>query len=230
MAKIVVIEDEADLRGVLEYNLRQAGHEVHASGTGADGLQLVREAAPDIVLLDLILPDLSGVDVCRMLRQNAATRSVPVMMLTARGEENDRVTGFEAGAEDYLVKPFSMRELLLRIDVIVSRGRRDAAEPGVTSFGKLRFDRRSHRVWVEEQERSLTALEFRLLLTLYDSRERVQSRADLLRHVWNIEGEVVTRTVDTHVKRLREKLGEAGDYIETVRGVGYRFAGNPGKG
>lgn len=228
MAKIVVIEDEDDLRGVLEYNLRQAGHEVHATGTGADGLRLARELVPDIVLLDLILPDLSGVDVCRMLRQRGETSSIPVMMLTARGEERDRVAGFEAGAEDYLVKPFSMRELLLRIEVIVARGKRDTVDAGAVCFGRLRFDRQAHRVWVDDRERTLTALEFRLLLTLYDNRERVQSRADLLRDVWNIEGEVVTRTVDTHVKRLREKLGTAGDYIETVRGVGYRFARTPG--
>ena len=227
MAKIVVIEDEADLRGVLEYNLRQAGHEVHATGTGADGLHLAFELSPDIVLLDLILPDLSGVDVCRMLRQREETSAIPVMMLTARGEEQDRVAGFEAGAEDYLVKPFSMRELLLRIDVIVSRGKRDTSEVGTISFGRLRFERRAHRVWVDGRERALTALEFRLLLTLYDNRERVQSRAELLRDVWNIEGEVITRTVDTHVKRLREKLDVAGDYIEIVRGVGYRFARTP---
>lgn len=224
MAKIVVIEDEADLRGVLEYGLRQGGHEVAPAATASDGLRIVSEILPDIVLLDLILPDLSGVDVCRMIKQRSATSSIPVLMLTARGEESDRVTGFEAGAEDYVVKPFSMRELLLRIDVIVGRGKRERSDESTTTFGRLRFDRRAHRVWVDEEERTLTALEFRLLLTLYDNRERVQTRADLLKEVWKIDGEVVTRTVDTHVKRLREKLGPAGDYVETVRGVGYRFA------
>jgi two-component system phosphate regulon response regulator PhoB len=227
MARIVVIEDEADLRSVLEYNLCRAGHQVTAAGTAAEGLRLVMDQAPDLVLLDLILPDLFGVDVCRMIKQRAATNAIPVMMLTARGEEQDRVTGLEAGAEDYLVKPFSMRELLLRIDVILGRGTRGSKETGIVEFGRLRFDRRAHRIWVDKQERSLTALEFRLFLALYDQRERVQSRSKLLRDVWKLDGEVVTRTVDTHVKRLREKLGPGGDYIETVRGVGYRFAWHP---
>jgi len=225
MARIVVIEDEPDLRGVLEYNLRAAGHDVVAVATGADGLRAIVDRRPDLVLLDLILPDLSGIDVCRTIKERSPTGEPPVMMLTARGEESDRVTGFEVGAEDYLVKPFSMRELILRIEVIVGRGMR-AASSG-TVFGRLRVDRHAHRVWVDEEERALTALEFRLLVTLLDGSERVRTRADLLREVWRTDGDMVTRTVDTHVKRLREKLGAAGEYIETVRGVGYRFARRP---
>ena len=227
MARIVVIEDEDDLRGVLSYNLSQAGHQVFPTATAAGGLRQVAVTMPDIVLLDVMLPDMSGMDVCRMLKQVEATSHVPVMMLTARGEEQDRVTGFEVGAEDYLVKPFSMRELMLRIDVILNRSKHHVAEPSLAEFGRLRFDRRTHRVWVDQEQRILTPLEFRLLITLYDNRDSVHSRADLLRVVWNIEHEVVTRTVDTHVKRLREKLGVAGEYIETVRGVGYRFAMQP---
>jgi two-component system phosphate regulon response regulator PhoB len=222
MARIVVIEDEADLRGVLEYNLQRGGHDVQSAGTGAEGVRMVEESLPDLVLLDLILPDLSGVDVCRTLKDKLSTAPIPIMMLTARGTEQDRVTGFEAGAADYLVKPFSLRELLLRIDVVLGRGVHRGSCDGV---GRMRVDRHAHRAWVDGAECSLTALEFRLLVALFDGRGRVQTRAELLRDVWGLDGDAVTRTVDTHVKRLRGKLGPAGTYVETVRGVGYRFAG-----
>jgi two-component system phosphate regulon response regulator PhoB len=160
------------------------------------------------------------------MRQDAATRGVRVVMLTAKGEEIDRVIGFELGADDYIVKPFSVRELLLRVQAVL---RRVAAEEGgeTTQFGMLRIDRGAHRVWVEAQEVELTALEFKLLLTLHDRRNRVQTRDALLSDVWKIDADVTTRTVDTHVKRLREKLGHAGVYVQTVRGVGYRFAERP---
>ncbi|MBI3178869.1 MAG: response regulator transcription factor [Deltaproteobacteria bacterium] len=228
MAKVLVIEDERDLQQVLTYNLRQAGYEAISAERGLEGLKLAQNEHPDLVLLDLMLPDVPGTDVCRTLKEDAATRSIPVVMLTARGEEIDRVVGFEIGADDYIVKPFSVRELLLRIHAILRRSKSDRPTAGsAIEFGCLKVDREAHRVWVEGREVELTALEFRLLVTLYERRNRVQTRAALLDDVWGIQADVTTRTVDTHVKRLREKLEAARDYVETVRGVGYRFRGSP---
>lgn len=227
MARILVIEDEQDLQKVLGYNLQHAGHEVLAALRGRDGLQLAREKNPDFVILDLMLPDLSGTEICKTMKRDPKTRHIPILMLTAKGEEIDRVVGFELGADDYVVKPFSVRELLLRIDAILRRTQGEGAVHRVFEFGLLRVDCDAHRVWAAGQEVELTALEFKLLVTLYDRRNRVQDRAVLLDDVWGIEAEITTRTVDTHVKRLREKLGRAGDYIETVRGAGYRFAESP---
>jgi two-component system phosphate regulon response regulator PhoB len=162
------------------------------------------------------------------LKESAQTKSIPVLMATARGEEIDRDVGFELGADDYVVKPFSVRELLLRVQAVLRRGKAESIPPEVlVEFGQLRIDRGAHRVWVSELEIELTALEFRLLVTLYDRRNRVQTRSALLDDVWGIQADITTRTVDTHVKRLREKLETARDYVETVRGVGYRFVGSP---
>jgi len=228
MTRILVVEDEQDLQQVLEYNLRQAGHEVTVTKLGNEGVKLAREQRPDLVLLDLMLPDISGTEVCKQLKEHPTTRTTPVIMLTARGEEIDRVVGFELGADDYVVKPFSVRELLLRIQAILRRGRGESGEDEPTvDFGKLRIDRGAHRIWVDGTEIELTALEFKLLVTLYDRRNRVQTRSALLDDVWGIQADITTRTVDTHVKRLREKLEAARDYVETVRGVGYRFVATP---
>jgi two-component system, OmpR family, phosphate regulon response regulator PhoB len=227
MARILVVEDEADIQEVLDYNLKRDGHDVVLTATAKEGLRHARERRPDLVLLDLMLPDGSGTELCKALRQDPATRGVRVVMLTAKGEEIDRVIGFELGADDYIVKPFSVRELLLRVQAVL---RRVATSEGVgetTQFGLLRVDRGAHRVWVDGVEVELTALEFKLLLTLHDRRNRVQTRDALLSDVWKIDADVTTRTVDTHVKRLREKLGSAGIYVQTVRGVGYRFAERP---
>ena len=226
MARILVVEDEADIREVLDYNLKREGHDVALASTARDGLRQARERRPDLVLLDLMLPDGSGTDLCKALHQDAATRGVRVVMLTAKGEEIDRVIGFEIGADDYVVKPFSVRELLLRVQAVLRRAASEEAGE-MTQFGTLRVDRGAHRVWVDGQEVELTALEFKLLLTLHDRRNRVQTRDALLSDVWRIDADVTTRTVDTHVKRLREKLGTAGVYVQTVRGVGYRFAERP---
>jgi two-component system phosphate regulon response regulator PhoB len=228
VASILVIEDEPDLLQVLTYNLKQAGHDVVGADRGQEGLRLARDRHPDLVLLDLMLPDVAGTDVCKALKEDKATRAIPVVMLTAKGEEIDRVVGFELGADDYIVKPFSIRELLLRIQAILRRGKSEpATEEAMIRFGCLEIDRGAHRIWVEGHEIELTALEFRLLLTLYDRRNRVQTRAALLDDVWGIQADITTRTVDTHVKRLREKLENARDYVETVRGVGYRFRATP---
>jgi two-component system phosphate regulon response regulator PhoB len=225
MARILVIEDENDLRDVLAYNLKGAGHEVLVARDGKTGLELARDKQPDLLLLDLMLPDTSGLDVARAVRAEEATRGMRIVMLTAKGEEIDRVVGFELGADDYITKPFSNRELLLRISAVLRRREEPTASASAApvKFGLLTMDREAHRVWVEGEEVTLTALEFRLLGTLYDRRNRVQTRGALLDEVWGANEDLATRTVDTHVKRLREKLGAAGDYIETVRGVGYRF-------
>jgi len=228
MSRILVVEDEQDLQQVLDYNLRQGGHEVTVTQLGAEGLKVAREQRPDLVLLDLMLPDLSGTEVCKQLKEHPATRGTPVIMLTARGEEIDRVVGFELGADDYVVKPFSVRELMLRIQAILRRGKPDSrSEQPAVEFGRLKIDRGAHRIWVDTAEVELTALEFKLLVTLYDRRNRVQTRTALLDDVWGIQADITTRTVDTHVKRLREKLEGARDYVETVRGVGYRFVATP---
>jgi two-component system, OmpR family, phosphate regulon response regulator PhoB len=227
MARILVIEDEADIQQVLDYNLREKGHKVFIAGNGEEGLKIAREKRPDLVLLDLMLPGMPGTEVCKTLKADPATKNTQVVMLTAKGEEIDRVVGFELGADDYVVKPFSVRELLLRVQAILRRSQGEQEAAAGFQFGKLRVDREAHRVWAEDQELELTALEFKLLVTLYDRRNRVQTRSALLSDVWGIDADITTRTVDTHVKRLREKLGEAGNYIETVRGVGYRFTDTP---
>jgi len=229
MARILVVEDEKDIQDVLTYNLRQAGHTVTAVSRGEEALAHARRARPDLVLLDLMLPDIPGTEVVKSLKQDPKTQSVPVVMLTAKSSETDRVVGFELGADDYVVKPFSVRELVLRLQALL---RRKAAEPArddePAGFGRLRYDPAAHRAFVDEKEVPLTALEFKLLIALHRSKGRVLSREALLSRVWEIEADVTTRTVDTHVKRLREKLGAASVYIETVRGTGYRFAESAG--
>jgi two-component system phosphate regulon response regulator PhoB len=225
MARVLVIEDEADLREVLHYNLTQAGHRPYTAATGEAGLKLAQEVRPDIVLLDLMLPDLAGTSVAKSLRREPQTQLVPIIMVTAKAEEIDRIVGFELGADDYVVKPFSVRELILRIDAVLRRGR--TPEQRLLEAGELRLDKEAHRVTVSGEEISLTALEFKLLVTLIERRERVQARGTLLSDVWAIDAEIASRTVDTHVKRLRDKLGTAGRFIETVRGVGYRFSETP---
>ena len=227
MTRILIIEDESDLQQVLKFNLEQAGFTADVSATGSDGIRVARETQPGLVLLDVMLPDILGTEVCRVLKSTPETASLPVIMLTAKGEESDRVEGFESGADDYVTKPFSVRELLLRVNAVLRRAGAASPEAGMTTFGILRFDQAAHRAWINEQPTELSALEFKLLVALVDRRNRVQSRAVLLDKVWGVTADVTTRTVDTHVKRLREKLGPARNYIETVRGVGYRFVGSP---
>ncbi|MDQ3340170.1 MAG: response regulator transcription factor [Myxococcota bacterium] len=229
---VLVIEDEVDLATTVEYNLKAEGFQVRLAHTGRQGLaSATSEPLPDVIVLDLMLPDLSGTEICRRLRDQERTRDIPVVMCTAKGEEIDRVVGFEVGADDYVVKPFSVRELILRIRALLRRvdsmrGKAEG-EPSMIRFGRLKIDRDAHRAWVDEGEIALTALEFRLLHAFMSRRGRVQTREALLSDVWGIEADVTTRTVDTHVKRLREKLGEAGMYVETLRGVGYRFKDAP---
>ncbi|MFH1462915.1 MAG: response regulator [Pseudomonadota bacterium] len=231
---ILIVDDEPDLVATLAWNLQREGYLVRKAFDGRQALAAAgQDPLPALVLLDLMLPDLSGVEVCRRLRADPRTTALPVLMLTARAEEHDRVVGFEAGADDYVCKPFSVRELLLRVQAILRRkapSTPPVADPaGPLRFGILELDEAAHRVWVEGVEARLTALEFRLLLTLLRRRGRVQTRDGLLGEAWGDDVHVTRRTVDTHVKRLREKLGAAGGYVETVRGVGYRFlAEEPG--
>lgn len=227
---ILIVEDERDLLNTLEYSLQKEGYRTRSAETGADALKLANEQpVPDLVLLDLMLPDLTGTEVCRTLKSTDSTRKVPVLMLTAKGEEIDRVVGFEVGADDYLVKPYSVRELMLRIRAILRRTSAVDEVSDLVEFGRLRVDPAAHRTWVDDDEVTLTALEFKLLTTLLQRRGRVQTREVLLTDVWGFSADVTTRTVDTHVKRLRQKIGEAGRYIETLRGVGYRFRSEPGE-
>lgn len=225
-ARILLVDDEADIVELVEYNLRQAGYSVAIACDGGSALAEVRRQRPDLVLLDLNLPDIPGTEVCRRLRRDDATARIPIVMVTARGEEIDRVIGFELGSDDYVVKPFSPRELVLRIGAVLRRvgawGADDASSERIV-IGSLQIDVDKHEVRVEGEEVPLTALEFKLLHDLAQRRGRVATRDNLLERVWGYAPGVETRTVDTHVKRLREKLGAARDYIETVRGVGYRL-------
>lgn len=227
MATILVIEDEPALLKVLDYNFKQAGHDVLLAPRGSEGLRLAREHRPDVVLLDQMLPDVQGTEVCRSLQQDPATRNVPIVFVTARGDEVDRIVAFELGAVDYVVKPFSVRELILRVQAILRRSVPAQSSQRIIEFGVLRIDEDAHRVWVEGLEIGLTLLEFKLLVTLYENRARVQTRGALLEGVWGLDVGITTRTVDAHVKRLRDKLGAAGSYVQTVRGLGYRFAHSP---
>ncbi|MBM4389672.1 MAG: response regulator transcription factor [Deltaproteobacteria bacterium] len=222
---ILVVDDEADIRTLLAHVLGKEGFTVRAVATGPEALALAPSLRPGLVLLDLMLPGMQGTEVCRRLRAEAATASVPIIMLTARGDEVDRVVGFEVGADDYVTKPFSSRELVLRIRAVLRRVGLGSAEEtaGQLRLGALRIDAAAHRAWVDDDEVSLTATEFRLLTTLARRSGRVLTRGQLLQEVWDMPPDLGTRTVDTHMKRLREKLGAAGDRIETVRGVGYRL-------
>lgn len=222
--RILVVEDEKDLAHVLEYNLRQAGFDPLVAYDGAAGLRMARDVKPALVLLDVMLPDVSGIEVCKRLKSDAATSSLPIVLLTARAEESDRVTGLEAGADDYVTKPFSVREVMLRVRAVIRRtSTQSASSPEREVHGVLSIDRGAHRVRVDDAEIDLTATEFRLLIDLVDAKGRVRTRDALLDRVWGYAPEVVSRTVDTHVRRLREKLRSAGAYVVTVRGIGYRF-------
>jgi len=226
---ILIVEDELDLVSTLEYRLQKEGFETLIATTGAEATAvLAGPVRPDLVLLDLMLPDTSGVEICKALRKDESTSEIPVIMVTARAEEIDRVVGFEVGADDYVCKPFSVRELVLRVKAQLRRRTPPQRPIDTVTFGRLRVNPDAHRVWVDGEERILTALEFKLLQAFLTRRGRVQSRERLLDDVWGITADVTTRTVDTHVKRLRQKLGPAGIYVETLRGVGYRFREEPG--
>ncbi len=226
MQTVLIVEDEADLVSVLQYNVTESGRRALVALRGADALELAREHVPDLILLDLMLPDLSGVEIARQLRGDARTAHIPILMLTARGGDIDRIVGFEVGADDYVTKPFSVRELLLRIDALLRRTQKVEARP-LLRFGAIASDTEAHRAFVDEEEVTLTRLELQLLRVLIERKGRLQTRARLLEDVWRLSPEITSRTVDTHINRLRQKLGPAGSALETVRGVGYRIAESP---
>jgi DNA-binding response OmpR family regulator len=224
--KILIIEDDKHILRLVTYNVEKAGYKCLSAVSGEDGLKVARSYPPDLIVLDIMLPGMDGFEFCRHLRRDEQLRRVPVLMLTARGEEVDRIVGLELGADDYMVKPFSPRELVLRIKAILRRGEKESAPVEARKALKVRslvIDIPRHKVSVGNKEVVLTPMEFKLLVTLIERRGRVQTRDRLLADVWGLGVEVTTRTVDTHVKRLRAKVGPAGRMIQTVRGVGYRF-------
>ena len=221
--KVFIVEDEPDLRDTLKYNLENEGFIVEAFSNGEDFLSSVDKNKPNLVILDLMLPGVSGLDVCRELRSNDNNDGIGIVMLTAKSEEIDRIVGFELGADDYVTKPFSVRELILRVKVLLKKRTDDGANEKILEFGPILMNLDAHEVSIDGKIVNLTALEFKLLKHLLKRKGRVQTRDQLLGDVWGYSSEVTTRTVDTHIKRLREKLGEPGDLIQTIRGVGYRF-------
>jgi two-component system phosphate regulon response regulator PhoB len=224
MQTVLIVEDETDIRELIAFNCKREGFAVLEAGDGAAAVALAAAKKPDVLLLDLMLPGLDGLSVCRLLQKDPATAGIPVVMLTAKGEEIDRIVGFEIGAADYVVKPFSMREVLLRIRAVLKRGMRDEGAERLEAGG-IRLDPAGHIVLVNERPVDLTATEFRLLEDLLRHAGQVRSREQLLDAVWGYSFEGYARTVDTHVRRLRAKLDEAADRVETVRGIGYRARG-----
>lgn len=219
----MLVDDEADVIDMLVINLRAAGFQVIAVEDGAAALAKARSEAPSLIVLDLMLPKMPGLEICRVLKSDPATRHIPIIMLTAKAEEVDKIVGLELGADDYVTKPFSPRELILRINRSLRRGKDKVAGVEKLSIGDLVLDHTRHEVLVKSRPVDLTATEFRLLALLMERRGRVQGRDSLLNDVWGYESVIDTRTVDTHVRRLREKLGPLAAYIETIRGVGYRI-------
>jgi DNA-binding response OmpR family regulator len=223
MNPILVVEDEKDISMLVEYQFKQSGYPVATAQDGSSALEQVKKLRPALVILDLMLPDMDGKDICRALKANPLTRKIPILMLTAKAEELDRIVGFELGAEDYVTKPFSPRELVLRAKAILKRKELTQETEPLIQIGDLLIDVEKHHVSVKKKPIRLTHTEFKLLHTLVSKRGRVFTRENLLDIVWGYSYEGYARTVDTHIRRLREKLGSMGEYIETIRGLGYRF-------
>ena len=225
--KILVVDDEPDALELISYNLKAAGYDVVTAADGEEALKKARSAQPALILLDVMLPEVDGLEVCKTLRRDAATSAIPIIMLTAKAAEIDRVLGLELGADDYVTKPFSPRELVLRVKSLLRRRSVSEPEPENFDFADLKIDIPRHEVLVSGKPVDLTATEFKLLTVLAERRGRVQSRDALLRDVWEYDNFIDTRTVDTHMRRLRDKLGAAAGHLDTVRGVGYRFVEKP---
>lgn len=222
---ILLVEDDEDIRQLLTFTFEAAGFDVITRSDGQEGLDAAVAETPDVVILDIMLPSMSGLDICKVLKRNAETESIPVIMLTARGEEVDRVVGLELGADDYVVKPFSPRELVLRVRAVLKRNAppEPASKSTSLKMDGLVVDMDAYKVLIDNEEVLLTATEFKLLAELLKNKGRVRTRDQLLNTVWGYEFEGYARTVDTHVRRLRQKIGDYAKYIETMRGVGYRF-------
>jgi two-component system phosphate regulon response regulator PhoB len=220
---ILIVEDETDIMNLIDWHLSAEGYITHKAADGPGGLEKAEEKLPDLILLDLILPGMDGLEVCKSLQRNARTKDIPVVMLTAKGEEVDRIVGFELGADDYIVKPFSPRELILRIRAILRRHEKEDTEPAILKYQDLHIDPDSYRVWLSGEEITLTVTEFNLLMELIQNQGKVRTRDQLLDRVWGYQFDGYARTVDTHIRRLRQKIGPYAAAIETVRGIGYRF-------
>lgn len=221
--RVVVVEDEAGISEVLRYNLEKEGFEVETQVRGDEALDAIRKDPPDLLLLDLMLPGMDGLELTRALKRDPATSRLPIVMLTAKADEVDRIVGLELGADDYVSKPFSPREVVLRVKAVLRRLSSDEETSEVLELGGIRLDVPAHRLWVGDEEVTLTATEFRLLKLLMERCGRVQSRSRLLTDVWGYADDIDSRTVDTHIRRLRRKLGPEADRVETVIGVGYRL-------
>lgn len=221
--KILIIEDDAHISKLVAYNLNKAGFKSIAIASFENLFDVLTNNVIDLIILDINLPKKDGYQICKELKEKPKYKNIPIIMLTARGEEIDRITGFELGADDYLVKPFSPTELILRIKAILRRSKNIENKDDIISFNEIIIDVPKHTVKVENKEINLTPMEFKLLITFIQRKDRVQTRSGLLSDVWDMNSEIYTRTVDTHIKRLREKLGFAGKYIKTVVGVGYKF-------
>jgi two-component system phosphate regulon response regulator PhoB len=222
-AKILIIDDESDVADLVAMNLKAEGYKTITADNGESGLAKAKDEEPQLIVLDLMLPKMSGLEVCKALKRESATSRIPIIMLTAKSDEVDRIVGLELGADDYVTKPFSPRELLLRIQSVLRRSSTGGEKQERIKVGDIVLDHSRHEVLVKNEKIELTATEFRLLAILMERRGRVQTRDRLLNDVWGYESVIDTRTVDTHIRRLREKLGPVADYVETVRGVGYRM-------
>jgi DNA-binding response OmpR family regulator len=231
--RILIVEDDKNISRLIQYNLEKEGHTCIIAPDGEEALNILGKKEINLIILDIMLPGMDGFDICRKIKQDHKIKNIPVIMLTAKGEEIDRVVGLELGADDYIVKPFSPRELILRIKAILRRGLQVESKKDVIILENITIDKTKHKViiteklkkgkWLKETELELTPMEFKLLSTLAERRGRVQSREKLLSDVWNTDADIDTRTIDTHIKRLREKAGELGCLIETIHGVGYRI-------
>ncbi len=221
--RILIVEDEKNIAKLIRYNLERSDYDCTISKTGEEAIAILSKQAFDLMILDIMLPGIDGFEVCRRAKQIPASKNIPIIILTAKGEEVDRVVGLELGADDYIVKPFSPRELTLRVKAILKRSGKEESKKELLTIENITVDIPKHRVTVKDKEIELAKMEFNLLVALMERRGRVQTRDRLLSDVWGIDSMVDTRTVDTHIKRLREKLGRAGDIIETVRGIGYKL-------
>jgi len=221
--KILIVEDDKNISKLIRYNLEKSGFQCTVSITGEEALEILDHESIDLVILDIMLPKMDGLSVCREIRQSERLKHLPVIMLTAKGEEVDRVVGLELGADDYMVKPFSPRELILRIKAVLKRKKTPETRKDIIAIGGICVDIPRHKTMVNDKEIDLTAMEFKLLIVLMESHGRVQTRDNLLADVWGMNSEIYTRTIDTHIKRLRHKLGKEGKSIETIVGVGYKF-------
>jgi two-component system, OmpR family, phosphate regulon response regulator PhoB len=221
--RILVVEDDKNIAKLIQYNIEKAGFVCTVTADGNTALNIIEKEKVDAIILDIMLPGIDGLEVCRRIRKDQKKAAIPIIILTAKGEEVDRIVGLELGADDYIVKPFSPRELVLRIKAVLKRGLINEGAPDILQVGKLIIDSSKHTITLNGKEIDFTPIEFKLLVILVNRKGRVQSRDILLNDVWSIDSYITTRTVDTHMKRLRQKLGKMGNQIKTIRGIGYKF-------